>query len=121
MMNILQPTHATKQLYMLRISQLLGFSKGSGAEALIDFLDVFLSDTSMNDTDALTNLINTTGSRCKAIRRKVGEASGLLSASHLFPLTAYDWNSHILSQGATCKTAVRKNIWDLEDTKREDV
>lgn len=42
------------------ISQVVGFSKGSKVEVVNDFLDVlvFLSDTSMNDTDTLTNLIN---------------------------------------------------------------
>lgn len=34
--------------------------------------------------------------------------------------SSYDWNSHILSHGKTCKTAVTNNICDLEDTKNED-
>lgn len=119
--SILQPPHSVEQLYMLNSS--VGwwvFPSGSVVDVLTDFLDVlvFIGDTSRSDTDAALTNVGTAGSCFKAIREKVGDASELLSVSDLFPLRSYDWNSHILSHGKTCKTAVRNSIWELEVTKK---
>lgn len=105
------------------ISRVVGFSKGSKVEVVTDFLDVlaFLSDTSMNDTDTLTNLINLAfnlrflliddwrqlGHDPKQSKRMWSQHQG---SSDLFPLTTYDRNSHIPSHGKTCKPAARNNI-----------
>lgn len=83
----------------------------------------------MNDTDTLTNLINLAfnlrilliddwiqlGHDPKQPKRRWSQHQG---SSDLFPLTTYDWNSHIPSHGKTCNPAVRNNIWDLESTKK---